>query len=155
MEPRHLLPSALTRPSSANARRLKSGHPFVPAAKQLISLSDNNNIRAALWVDHDGMRRRSGCTTLRGFVLSSPTSAPTLLEWPSQEEPGSGSTASAPVSDVSAPACTNGVLPPLRPVSVAQKNNRRPCCPPMSNPSTSPWTAWPDSSGRWDNPMDA
>ena len=44
------------------------------------------------------------------------------LEWPFQEEPGSGSTASAPVSDVSSPACTNEVCPPLRPVSVAQKN---------------------------------
>ena len=43
-------------------------------------------------------------------------------EWLSQEEPGSGSTASALVSDVSAPACTNGVFPPLQPVSVAQKN---------------------------------
>ena len=43
-------------------------------------------------------------------------------EWPSQEEPGSGSTTSAPVSDVSTPACTNGVWPPLRSVSVAQKN---------------------------------
>ena len=43
-------------------------------------------------------------------------------QWPSREEPGSGLTASAPVSDVSAPACTNGVWPPLRPVSVAQKN---------------------------------
>jgi len=40
----------------------------------------------------------------------------------SQEEPGYGLTASVPVSDVSAPACTNGLLPPLRPVSVAQKN---------------------------------
>ena len=80
MESRHLLPSALTHPPSANARRLKSGHPLVPAAQQLISLSDNNNIRATLWVDHDGMRRRSSFTTLRGFVLSSPTSAPTLLE---------------------------------------------------------------------------
>ena len=46
----------------------------------------------------------------------------TPLEWPSQEEPGSGLTDSAPVSDVSAPACTNGVWPPLRPVSVAHKN---------------------------------
>ena len=44
------------------------------------------------------------------------------MEWPSQEEPGSGLTASAPVSEASAPACTNGVWPPLRPVSVAQKN---------------------------------
>ena len=41
-------------------------------------------------------------------------------EWPSQEEPGFGSTASAPVSDVSAPACTSGVWPPLWSVSVAQ-----------------------------------
>jgi len=40
-------------------------------------------------------------------------------EWPSQEEPGSGLTTS---SDASVPACTNGVCPPLRPVSVAQKN---------------------------------
>ena len=37
-------------------------------------------------------------------------------------EPWSELTASAPVSGVSAPACTNGVWPPLRPVSVAQKN---------------------------------
>jgi len=52
MEPGHLLHSALTRPSGAAARRLKSGHPFVPAAQQLISFSDNNNIRAAQWADH-------------------------------------------------------------------------------------------------------
>jgi len=52
MEPGHLLHSALTRPSSAVAQRLKSRHPFVPAALQLISLSDNNSIRAAQWADH-------------------------------------------------------------------------------------------------------
>jgi len=52
MEPGHLLHSALTRPSSAVARRLKSRHPFVPAEQQLISLSDNNNIRAAQWADN-------------------------------------------------------------------------------------------------------
>jgi len=44
------------------------------------------------------------------------------LEWPSQEDPGSCLTAPAPVSDVSTPTCTNGVCPPLRPVSVVQKN---------------------------------
>jgi len=48
----HLLHSALTRLPSANARRHKSSHPFVPAAQQLISLSDSNNIRAAQWADH-------------------------------------------------------------------------------------------------------
>jgi len=36
-----------------------------------------------------------------------------------------------------------------------RRTNRRPCCPPMSNPSTSPWTAWPDDGGRWDNRMTA
>ena len=36
-----------------------------------------------------------------------------------------------------------------------RRTNRRPCCPPMSNPSTSSWTAWPDGSGRWDNWMAA
>jgi len=47
MEPGHLLHSALTRPLSANARRLKSQYPFVPTAQQLISSSDNNNILVA------------------------------------------------------------------------------------------------------------
>jgi len=29
-----------------------------------------------------------------------------------------------------------------------RKTNRPPCCPPLSNPSTSSWSAWPDGSGR-------
>ena len=33
MKPGHLLDSSLTRPPSADARRLKSRHPFVPAAQ--------------------------------------------------------------------------------------------------------------------------
>ena len=33
--------------------------------------------------------------------------------------------------------------------------NRRPCCPPMSNPTTSLWTVRPDCFGRWDNRMAA
>jgi len=73
----------------------------------------------------DGMQ--SGWTTLRDPVLSSSTSAPALLEWPCQEEPGSGLTASAPVLDVSAPACTNGAWPPLQ--CGAEEQNRQPCCP--------------------------
>ena len=43
----HLLLSALTCPPSAKARGLVSRHAFVPAAQQLISISVNNNIRAA------------------------------------------------------------------------------------------------------------
>ena len=51
MEPGHLLHSAITRPPGAAAQRLKSRHPFVPAAQQLISFSDNNNKRSAQWAD--------------------------------------------------------------------------------------------------------
>jgi len=43
-------------------------------------------------------------------------------ERPSQQGPGSGLIASAPASGISADVCTNEVWPPLRPVSVAQKN---------------------------------
>jgi len=48
MELGHLFHSALTRPPSADVRRLKSRHAFVPAA-QLITSSVN--IRAAHWAD--------------------------------------------------------------------------------------------------------
>jgi len=52
MEPGHPLHSALTCPLSANTWRLKSRHPFIPAAQHLISLSDNNNIHVAQWADY-------------------------------------------------------------------------------------------------------
>jgi len=68
----------------------------------------------------DGMR--SGWTTLRDATLPSTTSAPNLLEWPCKAQCWSGLTASAQVSDVSAPAYTNGVWPLLQFVNVAQKN---------------------------------
>ena len=65
----------------------------------------------------------------------------------------SGLTASAPVSDVSAPACTNGYVLFCGLWVWHRRTNRRPCCPPMSNPSTYPWTARPYGSGRLDNLM--
>jgi len=49
---------------------------------------------------------------------------PLPLEWPSKEKLGSGLTTSAPASGVSNHPCTNGVWPPLRPVSVALKNKQ-------------------------------
>jgi len=82
MEPEHLLHSALTRPSSANARPIKSRHPFVPAAQQLISLSDNNNIHAAQWADHQwNAEWADNPTRLRTFI---PTPAPTPSNSPSK-----------------------------------------------------------------------
>ena len=73
----HLLQSALTRPSSANAWRLKSRHPFVPVAQHLISLSDNNNIHAAQWADHQwNAEWTDGPIRLRIFIADIGTQPP-------------------------------------------------------------------------------
>ena len=103
MEPGHLLHSALT-------------------AKQLICSSDNNVRSVALWVDPRHRHPPSFIPDTGTHPLSSPTPAPTLLEWPFWEQRGSGLTASAAIPDVSALACTNGVWPPMQPVSVVQNN---------------------------------
>jgi len=154
MEPGHLLQVALTHPSSANSRRLKSRHPFAPTAQHLISLSDNN-VRVAQWVDYQwNVEWTDSPTRLR---ISIPDTGTHPSEWPSQEEPGSSLTASATVSDVSAPAYTNGVWPPLRPVSMVQKNKLSTMLPSNVQSIELPmdYSAWPDGSGRCDNWMAA
>ena len=82
-------------------------------------------------------RQQQTCGGLRGLSVQClvvedhyetahihPELAPNLLEWPCQEQRTVGPvlTASAPVSDISVPAYTNGTSPPLRPVTVAQRN---------------------------------
>jgi len=65
IEPGHL---------SGNARSLKSRHPFVPAAQQLISSSDDNGRSAALWADHRWNADRLESTAiLRTFTPYPPT----------------------------------------------------------------------------------
>jgi len=77
MEPGYLLQSALTRPSKANARRLKSGHPMIPTAQHLISLSDNNSVRAAKWADHQwNAEWTDSLTRLRIFCPDTGTHPP-------------------------------------------------------------------------------
>jgi len=76
MELGHLLHSALACPPGANAPRRKSRHrhPFVPAAQQLISLSDNNNMRAAQWADHQwNAVWLDNLTTFRTFISDTDT----------------------------------------------------------------------------------
>jgi len=73
-------------------------HPFVPAAQQLISSSDDNN------------RSEVECGKVReNYETPYFRTRPNLLERLCQKHRGSGSTASALMSDVSVPACTNGV----------------------------------------------
>ena len=121
MEPGHLLHSTLTCSPGGHARHLTSRHPFVHAAQQLISSSDDNNRSAALWADQRwNVEWLENITKLH--ALSSPISASTLLEWPCQEQRGFGLTAPTSMSDVSAPGYTDVVWPLLGSVSVAQKN---------------------------------
>ena len=139
MEPGHLLHSVLTCPQSANVWHLKSRHPFVRAAQQLISLS-NNILCAAHWAHRQWMW--SGWTTLQDSVLSSP--APTLSECPFQEWRGFGLTASTLVSDISTPLQMGyGLLWSLW--VLYRKTNCWQYGILMSNPSTS-WIARPDAA---------
>ena len=75
MDPGHLPHSALTCPSSANARCLKSRHPFVPTAQQLINLLTTTTYVWRSGRITNGMR--SGRTILQNSALLSPTPAPT------------------------------------------------------------------------------
>jgi len=94
-------------------------HFYLPHNNPSVFLTTTTYVRCPGWITN-GMR--SGWTTPQDSSSSFQTLVPALLEWPSQEEPWSDLTASVLVLGVSTPACTNGVWPPLRPVSVAQKN---------------------------------
>jgi len=77
MKPAYHLHSAPTRPSCADARRLKSRHQFVSAAQQLISSYDNNNIRVARWVDRQwNAEWMDNPTRFRTFILEPGTHSP-------------------------------------------------------------------------------
>ena len=148
-------PLSLHRFTELDARRLKWKHPFVPAAQQLTSsCHDYNNTRAAL-AGRITDEIRSGWRTQRDTLLSLPTIALTILNWPFWEQNGSSLTASAPVSDVSATGYTNGVWLLLRLVSVAQKNILLTMLSSNVQSIDLPWSARPDGFGRWDNWMAA
>ena len=105
-------------------------------------LSPTKIMKTFLWCDLKQLLWILNFEIQQDSAFSSPNPAPKPPppEWPSQQEPGSGLTASAPVSDVSAPACTTGVWPLLWVVSVAQKNK--------------PWTMLSSSVQSIDLPTD-
>ena len=122
MEPGHLLYSALPCPSSGNALRLKSRHPFVSSVQQLISSSDNINIRAARWADHRwNAEWLHNPTRLRTFIPVTGTQPPgktlprTVWVLLNRLRTGVGSFRSC---------LHKWSIALLRPVSVTQKNNR-------------------------------
>jgi len=120
MEPGHLLHSVLTYSSSANARRLKSRHPFLLAAQQLFISSDNDNICVAHWADPqwNGQRLRNP-TRLDTFICDTGTHPLGMIlpstAWVRFNHLHTG------VRRLRS-CLHNGVWPFLRPVSVVQKN---------------------------------
>ena len=137
-----------SRPSSANARRLKSRHPFVPVGQQLNSSSYNNSIRAAQWADHQWNV---------GWAVN-----PTRLHIFIPDDTGTHSPRSDPpmkrLGRIQPPPHQCRVFP-LMLVQMCcgllcglwvwyRGTNHQPCCPSMSNPSTSSWNARPNASGR-------
>jgi len=119
MELGHPFHSTLTRWPGGNARHLKSRDPFVPAAQQLIS-SSNNNRSAVIWADRRwNAEWLQSTTSLRTFIPDIGTPTPGMS---CQKQRGPGLAASAPVSNVSAPAYTNRVWPLLWFVRLVQRN---------------------------------
>ena len=154
MEPGHLLHSALASPLSANSWRLKPRHPFVPATQQLISSSDNNNnIHAAQWADCQwNAEWVDNPTRLRIAIFDTGTHPPRIIlpwrAWVWLNPHRYRTFPSLLVQMGYGFLCDLWVW--------RRRTSRRPCCPPMSNPSSiSSWTARPDGSGRWNNRMAA
>jgi len=84
MDPGHLH-SALTCPPSVNAQRLE----YLLRSNSSVHYTATTYMHCSERITN-GMR--SGWTTIQNSLLSSPTLAPILLEWPLQEQPGSVST---------------------------------------------------------------
>ena len=69
LEPSHLLHSRLTAPADERYRRLKSRHPFMPAAKGLLQHLSDLNITVADWTDNCwNTEWSSNNTRLRDFI---------------------------------------------------------------------------------------
>ena len=85
MDPGHLLHSALTCPSSANARCLT--HLYPTHSNSSFHRNTTTHIRRSGWIAN---RMWNGGIILPDSALSSPKPAPTLLKRPFQEQCGSG-----------------------------------------------------------------
>jgi len=118
MEPGHLLQSALTRPSMLlHGASNRYTYLYLPHSNSSASLTTTYVRRSEQIINGTQIGQKTSQDS--ALYFQTPVHTP---EWPLLQEPVSGLTAYASVSDVSAPASTNGVCTFLRPVSVTQKN---------------------------------
>jgi len=80
----HLLHSPLSNPPDEKQRQLKSRHLSVPSAQELLNSNYSGEDRVDQFVT------LSKEETALDSVISYPTSVSTLLEYPSQDQHGSG-----------------------------------------------------------------
>ena len=156
MEPGHLLHSALTRPSGAAAWRLKSRdtHLYPPHNNSSVCLTttQKHSLRAAQWADHQWNAEWADNPTTPHFnfrhrYTHTRNDLPKKSLGPAQPPPHRCRT--FPLLHVQ---MGYGFLCGLW---VWRRTNRRPCRPPLSNPSDPPRTTRPDGSGQRDNRMAA
>ena len=133
---------------SWNARHRKSRHPFIPPAQQFIWQQKQQTYSAP-----GKLPVECGVT---GQYYKTPYFHPRHRHQPFLNGPAKNILGSAPVSDVSAPFCTNGVWPLLRIVSGAQRYG------PFTKLSfivrsihLIMWSARPDGTGWWSIQMAA
>ena len=77
LEPNHLLHHKIIRPELRQSWRLTSRHPFVPAARELLSSLNQLDIRAADWAQHSWSSEWNNCNTrLHHFIYNIDTPPP-------------------------------------------------------------------------------
>ena len=107
LDPNHILHGLLNGSSDTRQVRLRSRHPFVPAARNLLDNLARLGIRASEWTNHKwNAEYCEGASRLRGLC---PRPVPGLLEWAYPEQLVLSSTSCGLVLGDSIRSCTNGV----------------------------------------------
>ena len=120
LDPRHILHGQLTEPRAASKERLKSRHPFVPAARKLLHNLSESFIRAAQSTNLTWDTEYSKSMSALGVYI--PRAPQDSLEWVWREQLGLNSIACVLALGVSVRPCTNGVPLLQRNASVALVN---------------------------------
>ena len=77
LEPNHLLHHKIIRPELRQSWRLTSRHPFVPAARELLSNLNHLDIRAADWAGRSWSSEWNNCNIrLHHFICNIDTPSP-------------------------------------------------------------------------------
>ena len=117
LDPNHIWHGLLSGSSDNRQVRLRSRHPFVPGARNLLDNLARLGIRASEWTNHKW--KTEYCENASRLLLLCPGPVPGLLGWAYPEQLGLSSTACGLVLGDYIRPCTNGVSLLHRIASVA------------------------------------